>query len=338
MEKGNKSQVADHEVVTSYKGFHRDWSCRGFKYEVGKSYEHVEEVAVCKSGFHACEHPLHVFQYYRPGLSVFAVVEQRGTIRRHSEDSKIASSHIEIRAQLDLWDLVHAAVKHTTDRCTPADRAGIDKDHAAISTRADRKSATATGRYSAATVTGCASAAAVTGYASAAMAAGQSGVATASGSASAAMATGEYGTSKASGLCSAATATGDHSAAMATGEYGTAVVTGCASSALTTGDYGAAVAVGYCSAATATGYLSTAMASRHAGIATAAGPAGAAVATGRHGKVRGKDGCALFLTHRDDRAEITHVWAGIVGQNGIKADTWYLLGPEGKPEEVTLIA
>ena len=125
---------------------------------------------------------------------------------------------------------------------------------------------------------------------------------------------------------------------MATGEYGTAVVTGCASSALTTGDYGAAVAVGYCSAATAAGYLSTAMASRHAGMATAAGPAGAAVATGRHGKVRGKDGCALFLTHRDDRAEITHVWAGIVGQNGIKADTWYLLGPEGKPEEVTLIA
>ena len=139
MEKGNKSQVADQEVVTSYKGFHRDWSCRGFKYEVGKSYEHGEEVAVRKSGFHACEHPLHVFKYYRPGLSVFAVVEQRGTIRRHSEDSKIASSHIEIKAQLDLWDLVHAAVKHTTDRCTPADRAGIDKDHAAISTRADRK-------------------------------------------------------------------------------------------------------------------------------------------------------------------------------------------------------
>ena len=305
MEKGNKSQVADQEVVTSYKGFHRDWSCRGFKYEVGKSYEHGEEVAVRKSGFHACEHPLHVFKYYRPGLSVFAVVEQRGTIRRHSEDSKIASSHIEIRAQLDLWDLVHAAVKHTTDRCTPADRAGIDKDHAAISTRADRKSATATGRYSAATVTGCASAAAVTGYASAAMAAGQSGVATASGRYSAAMATGEYGTSKATGLSSAATATGS------------------------------------CSAATATGYLSTAMASRHAGIATAAGPAGAAVATGRHGKVRGKDGCALFLAYRPiagDHAEITHVWAGIVGQNGIKADTWYLLGPEGKPEEVTLIA
>jgi hypothetical protein len=48
----------------------------------------------------------------------------------------------------------------------------------------------------------------------------------------------------------------------------------------------------------------------------------------------GKKGNALFLVYRDDDFNIVHAWAGIAGSDGIKADTWYCLDAEGKPEEI----
>ena len=115
--------AAAPEVVTSYKGFDKDWKCRGFQYKVGETFEHKGKVAACEGGFHACEYPLHVLRYYKPSQSVFAVVEQSGTLARHEEDSKIASSRLTITAQIDLAGLIKAAIKYTMDRCTPAEGA-----------------------------------------------------------------------------------------------------------------------------------------------------------------------------------------------------------------------
>ena len=91
-------------------------------------------------------------------------------------------------------------------------------------------------------------------------------------------------------------------------------------------------------AATASGDRGAATASGYQGAATASGDQGAATASGFSGKVRGKDGSALFLVERladysDDHGKIMHVWAGIVGQDGIKSDTWYTLR-DGSPVEV----
>ena len=47
-------------TIKSFKGFNKDLKCRGFQYEIGKEYEEKEAKA-CHSGFHACEHPLDVF-------------------------------------------------------------------------------------------------------------------------------------------------------------------------------------------------------------------------------------------------------------------------------------
>lgn len=47
--------------MKAYKGFNKDMTCRGFQYEVGKTYE-TDEADLCNSGFHACKNPLELLQ------------------------------------------------------------------------------------------------------------------------------------------------------------------------------------------------------------------------------------------------------------------------------------
>ena len=129
-------------------------------------------------------------------------------------------------------------------------------------------------------------------------------------------------------------ATGENEAATASGTYGAATASGDSGAATASGDSGAATASGYSGAATASGNYGAATASGTSGAATASGTSGAATASGYSGKVRGADGCALFLVHRADDGTITHAWAGIAGRNGVKPMVWYCLDADGHPLEV----
>lgn len=204
------------EPIVSYKGFDQKLQCRDHQFVVGETYEHKGAVKACEGGFHACEYPLHVFAYYKPSRSRFAVVEQSGKLDREDGDNKVASSRLTIKAELDLAGLIKAAIKYTMDRCTPAEGAVSDQDNESVSANGVRKAATASG-------------------------------------------------------------------------YG--------------------------------------------GAATASGDYGAAMASGRNGKASGKNGCALFLVRRDSQWRITHAFAGIVGRDGLQADTFYTLDESGKPVE-----
>jgi hypothetical protein len=169
------------ETIVSYKGFDMDWKCRGMQYAVGETFEHKGEVQACSGGLHACEDPLHVLRYYRPATSKFAVVEQSGTLSRHEDDSKVASSRLTVKAELTIAGLIKAAVEYRFKKCKPSD--------GAVATEKN-ESATASGYYGAAT------------------ASGNSGAATASGNYGAATASGNYGAATASGYYGAATASG----------------------------------------------------------------------------------------------------------------------------------
>jgi hypothetical protein len=300
--------------VTSIKGFDADLSCRGFKFEIGKTYTVEGKIAACENGFHACpvdEHPLSVLNYYPP-TSRFAEVTQSGEM--HKEGEKIASASITIGFEISISDLAARAVKWVFDRANWKDgpvAAG------------DNEGATASGYQGAATASGYRGAATASGYQGAATASGYQGAATASGYQGAATASGYQGAATASGDRGAATASGYRGAATASGYQGAATASGYQGAATASGDQGAATASGYQGAATASGYQ---------GAATASGDRGAATASGYDGRVRGAEGCAMFLVERDDNYKIINVWAGVAGMGGIKPNTFYRL-LNGKPVE-----
>ena len=159
-------------MIKAYKGFDKDLKCRGFQYEIGGEYEE-EKAEACECGFHACEMPLNVLDYYAPGLgSRYCEVEQSGTLSRHGRDSKVASSKIKIGAEIGTAGLVKAQIERVKSQ--------IDFDHAIE--KADKsKKDKATGDQGAASATGTRGAASATGYQGAASATGTSCVALTTG-------------------------------------------------------------------------------------------------------------------------------------------------------------
>ena len=158
--KKEQSNPAESAPIVTYKGFDKDLKCRDFQYEIGKTYENPEGAEACKHGFHACEHPLNVFDYYPPAGSRFAIVEQYGVLSRHDSDTKVASSKIAIKAEIGIPGLVKAAVEYVTSRCDPID---------------PESPASATGYQGAASSTGDYGVASSTGKDSVAMASGHGG-------------------------------------------------------------------------------------------------------------------------------------------------------------------
>ena len=209
------------ETVVSVKGFDQDWSCRGFKYEIGQTYTHEGPVEACVSGFHACEHPLDVLGYYPPATSRYALVTQSGKLARHGDDTKIASAKITIEAELRLPDLIERAIKWVFAQAKPEGNGSHATGY--------RGAASATGDSGAASATGYSGAASATGYRGAASATGYRGAASATGDSGAASATGDSGAASATGDRGAASATGKHSVALAAGLDGRAMAAdGCA--------------------------------------------------------------------------------------------------------------
>ena len=153
MTEKTKKKVNPVEEITSFKGFNDKWECRGFKFKPGETFHHDGQVKACESGFHACEYPLDVFNYYPPAGSRFAVVKQYGDLSRHDGghdgDTKVSSKSISIMAEINIAVLVKAAIEYTTSRCKPVDHVSP---------------ASATGYQGAASATGESSVAAATGW------------------------------------------------------------------------------------------------------------------------------------------------------------------------------
>ena len=81
-------------MVKGFKGFNEDLTCRGFQYEIGKTYEHNGEVELCRSGFHFCRKLKDVHHFYNLKESRICEIVADGKII--DDDKKSVCSRMRI--------------------------------------------------------------------------------------------------------------------------------------------------------------------------------------------------------------------------------------------------
>jgi hypothetical protein len=158
-------------VVVAYKGFDKNMQCRDFQFAVGQTYEHSGRVEACRSGFHACENPLDVWNYYGPCDTRFARVELSGSLSRHSDDSKIAAATLKVSAELSLPQFIADAVEYIKRLCSMPDAKPASGHYSQLAASGHYSQLAASGRSSKLAASGDYSQLAASGESSIAMAA-----------------------------------------------------------------------------------------------------------------------------------------------------------------------
>ena len=102
----------------------------------------------------------------------------------------------------------------------------------------------------------------------------------------------------------------------------------------TTGNWANAATTGNGANAATTGKRANAATTGNRANAATTGEHSVSAALGIQGNAKAGIGSAIVLCHRNDIGELIHIRASKVGENGIKADTWYALDADGEFVEV----
>ena len=188
------------EKIIAYKAMNPDMTCRGKKYEVGKTY-FEDKADCCNKGMHACENPFEVLRYYpMKNNPRFFEVECGGEISKSDEGSKLACTELTVKGELNFAGMLKATLD-------------------AVFRRVKDKEPFSSGDSSTAGTSGDSSTAGTSGYSSTAGTSGNYSTAGTSGNSSTAGTSGDYSTAGTSGNSSTAGTSGDYSTAAATGPY-----------------------------------------------------------------------------------------------------------------------
>ena len=112
-----KKETKNTEPIKAYKVFENDWTCKGFRFEMGKEFHFDGEIKICNSGFHACEKLADCFNYYEMmPYNKIAEVEILGKIERHGEDSKIVTDRIKIVREISFREMIEIIKSQAVNR------------------------------------------------------------------------------------------------------------------------------------------------------------------------------------------------------------------------------
>ncbi len=161
--------------MSGWKGFGPDWKCRDFQYEVGKEYE-TDETKLCNRGFHFCEDPLDVLNYYpfidnSTRFNRFATIEgENVSDEKSDEDTKRVASKLKISAEIGIAGLIKAGVEYIRTKIKDSATTGNEAHSATTgneahsATTGDKAHSATTGDKARSATTGDKAHSATTGY------------------------------------------------------------------------------------------------------------------------------------------------------------------------------
>ena len=102
-------------TIKGYKVFNPDWTCRGFQYEVGKTFKYEGNIEMCGRGFHFCRKASDCFNYYSfDSRNKVAEVEAIGLVE--TSGNKSVTDEIKIVREIEWQELL--TIVNEGENCT----------------------------------------------------------------------------------------------------------------------------------------------------------------------------------------------------------------------------
>lgn len=97
--------MSEKAIIKGYKVFNPDWTCRGFQYEVGKTFKHDGNIEMCGAGFHFCQKASDCFDYYKfDSQNKVAEIEAIGRVE--TSGNKSVTDEIKIVREIPWQELL----------------------------------------------------------------------------------------------------------------------------------------------------------------------------------------------------------------------------------------
>jgi len=319
--------------MKGYKGFDKGLKCKGFQYEVGKTFKHKGEIKLCDSGFHFCESPLDVFDYYDICESEFAEIEAVGDIKK--DTSKSVTNHIKVVKKIALKDFIEAGIDYIRTVC----KAGYGATNASSGNYATNASSgdgatNASSGYRAKNASsGYGATNASSGNYATNASSGLGATNASSGNGATNASSGYYAKNASSGNYAKNASSGDYAKNASSGDGATNASSGNGATNASSGDGATNASSGYGATNASSGdYAKNASSGDYAKIVmTGKNNVGAAI--GRDSRIKGLKGNWITLAEYDDNGICICVKSSKIDGKKIKENVWYEL-KKGKFSEV----
>ena len=103
------------EIVKGFKATDEGMKCRGYQYEMDKWHNCDGKLSMCNNGFHFCENPLSVLDYYDLCTSEFYQVKAKG--KTEKDGDKTVTGAIKFTASIGLPGFIKASVEYVKNVC-----------------------------------------------------------------------------------------------------------------------------------------------------------------------------------------------------------------------------
>jgi len=301
------------EIVT-YKAFDKDLKCREFQFEVGKTYTHEGDVKICESGFHSCENPFDVLNYYDLLDSRFAKVSIAGSLDKKGDDSKLCSAEITIVAELKLPDFINSCISYLSNLLASSG------NYAQLASSGDSAQLASSGDSAKLASSGDSAKLASSGYSAKLASSGYSAKLASSGDSAQLASSGNYAQLASSGNYAQLASSGDSAKLASSGDYAKLASSGDYAQLASSGDYAQLASSG--------DYAQLASSGDYAQLASS-GDSGVILSCGFNSKAKIGNNGAIALTRWVESEKRYRISVAYEGESGIKADTWYRLDDSG---------